>query len=95
MSFPQRFDSNRFENAQGSNANNCTQMPNSNFQGPYDSFQAQSYGRIPAPVTYPNPPIRPTNMFFPPMDFSVPPPNFTQMNVSATNRNKQDIVIIL
>lgn len=91
MSFPQRFDSNRFENTHGSSANNGTQMPTNNFQGPYDAFQTQSCG-IPAPITYTNPSIRPTNMFFPPIDFSVPPPNFTQINVSAMKRIKQEAV---
>lgn len=64
-------------------------MDNNNYSGQLDPFHMQSYNGMPTPITYPNanlnpnPPVRPPNMFYPPIDFSVPPPNFTQINVST------------
>lgn len=68
-------------------------MENNNYSGQLDPFHLQSYNGIPPAVTYPNgnananqnPSGPPSNMFYPPIDFSVPPPNFTQMNVSSNN----------
>lgn len=62
-------------------------MDNNNYSGQLDPFHLQqSYNGMPTPITYPNAnqnsSVRPPNMFFPPIDFSVPPPNFAQMNVS-------------
>lgn len=84
MSYPHRFDPNQFENAPAQSANNAAPLPNNNgYQGQYDSFHTnQSYGQMPAPVSYPNPSVQPANVFLPPIDFSVPPPNFGQVNVS-------------
>lgn len=84
MSYPPGFDVNRLDNSSVPRPNNAAQMPNNSYHVPLDPFQAQSYGGIPAPITYPNSnhSVRPPNMFFPPIDFSVPPPNIPQMNVS-------------
>lgn len=67
-------------------------MANNNYSGQLDPFHMQSYGHgMPTPITYPNqnvnssvPQPPPQNMFFPPMNFSVPPPTFPQMNVSES-----------
>lgn len=86
MSYPQRFDSNRYENVPDSRSNNAASMQNNNYQGQFDSFQSQSHGSAPAQASYPNPTVHPSNMFFPPIDFSIPPPNFnTPVNVSTNH----------
>lgn len=88
MSYPQQFDSNRFDNSSGSRPNTVIRMPNNSYAGQMtDPFQAQSFAGIPAPIPYsntnPNPnSLCPANMFFPPVDFSVPPPIFPPINVS-------------
>lgn len=84
MSYPQRFEMNRYESVPGSRSNDAASMQNSSHQGQFSSIQAQSHGRESAPVTHPNASVQPPNMFFPPMDFSIPPPNFnTQVNVCS------------
>lgn len=55
MSYPQRFDSNRYENVTDSRSNNAASAPNNSYQGLFGSFQRQSsHGRMSAQVTYPN-----------------------------------------
>lgn len=94
MSNPQRFDANRFENVPAQSSNNSAQLPNNGYQRQFDPYQAsQSYGQMPAPVSYPNPVVHPPNMLFPPIDFSVPPPNFAQMNVSQASVCEAKIVL--
>lgn len=86
MSHPQRFQSSHLENSQVASGKNSIQMANNNYPGQLDSLHIQSYNGMPTAHTYPNPnpnlSVCPPNVFFPPVDFSVPPPNFPQMNVS-------------
>lgn len=87
MSYPQRFDS-----SLASKANN---LPIYNYSEQLNPLQSQLCGGLPAqmfhpnqnPNQNPNPSIHPPNLFFPPIDFSVPPPNFPQLNVSINLHN--------
>lgn len=80
-----QFHLDHLENSPVFSAKNPIQMENNNYSGQVDPFHLQSYNGMPTPITYPNPnpPVRPPNVFYPPIDFSVPPPNFAQMNVST------------
>lgn len=97
MSYPRRFDLNQFDSSSVSGANNAAHMTNNGYPVPLDPYQAQSFGGIPAPIAYSNsnPSIHPPNMFLPPIDFSVPPPNFPQMNVSKWHTNTSRLSSIM
>lgn len=81
MSYPYQYDPNHCNNNLiNSIPNNQTGILNNELNSQYDTSHSQTYGGIPEPIPYQN---HPTNMVFPPMDFSVPPPNFQSQNLNV------------
>lgn len=80
MSYPYQYDPNQCDSRLNMVSNNTTGKIKNEPNSQYDTFQSQVYGQMPAPIPYPS---QPKNLLFPPMDFSVPPPNFQSQNVNA------------
>lgn len=81
MSYPYQYDPNQCNNNLiNSIPNNQTGILNNELNSQYDTIHSQTYGGIPAPIPYQN---HPTNVVFPQMDFSVPPPNFQSQNLNV------------
>nr|AFX89030.1 drosha [Mayetiola destructor] len=81
MSYPYQYDPNHCDNNLiNSIPNNQTGTLNSELNSQCNTFYPHSYGGVPTPISYQN---HPNNVIFPPMDFSVPPPNFQSQNLNA------------
>lgn len=91
MSYPYQYDSNQCNNNLiNSIPNNPSEILNNEHNSQYDTFHSQTYGGIPAPIPYQN---HPPNMVFPPMDFSVPPPNFQPQNLNVRSNQYVNITL--
>lgn len=81
MSYPNKYDPHQCSNSlKNAIPNNQMGISKKELNSQCDTFHSQTYGGLPAPIPYQN---QPTNVVFPPMDFSVPPPNFQPQNLNV------------